>query len=140
MVEAIADALEEALRSILSDRSFTKYQTLVSHSIEKSTRKDSAEYKISLTTKLFWAIFKDQRSSRCSLSGGHNGTDKKKGIDSEPSISITSNLGLERPCVTQSKLNEIFFLNLPVDKLQNVFSYVGIGHENSSLTLYFTTL
>ncbi len=144
MVDIIKDVLDTSMKNILSQEQYIQYQPLINNkSIERSNKKDHAEYKISLTTKLFWAIFKDEKKQKMASTNDINDTgssNKNTVKQQEKTISITSNLGLTRPFVTQSKLNELLFHNLPIEKLQTIFSYVGIGHEFNSLTIHFTTL
>ncbi len=140
MVDAIKYVLEESIQNLLTNDNYRKYQHLICKSIEKSTKKDAAEYKISLATKLFWAIFKHDNQQRNEKHDGVALVKKKSAKNNEAYVSITSNLGLERPFVTQSRLNELIFHNLPVHKLHATFSFVGIGHQHNSLTIHFTTL
>ena len=65
MVDIIKDVLDTSMKNILSQEQYIQYQPLINNkSIERSNKKDHAEYKISLTTKLFWAIFKDEKKTK----------------------------------------------------------------------------
>ena len=140
MVDAICAALGDSLQNVLSNDLFTTYCHLVRGSVEKSNRRDGAEYKISIATKLFWSIYKDEKArGKKRNHGAGSGKDKQGRQKLQPTVSITSPLGIDRPCITQSKLNEMIFHNLPISKIEGTFSYVALGHEENSLTIHFTS-
>ena len=98
MVDAICAALGDSLQNVLSNDLFTTYCHLVRGSVEKSNRRDGAEYKISIATKLFWSIYKDEKArGKKRNHGAGSGKDKQGRQKLQPTVSITSPLGIDRP-------------------------------------------